>query len=137
MSGQLHLEVITAAFAKAYNFSPVFRAENSRGRHQLSEFTMVEAEVSFIYDVINLSSIVEGLLKSCTEEVLSARVDELQWFNKHVASEDHAQIVEKLITKDFIRMTYSEAVDILAKSGTNFVTEVVWGMDFQKEHESI
>ncbi|XP_068173180.1 asparaginyl-tRNA synthetase [Antennarius striatus] len=134
VSGQLHLEVMSGAFSKVYTFGPTFRAENSQSRRHLAEFYMVEAEVSFMQSLEDLTKVMEDLFKSVTEHVLAQCAEDVDLFHKHV-SPGHRDTINVMLTKRFPTITYSEAIDILNHSSEKFIFPTQWGCDLQTEHE--
>ena len=135
VSGQMHLEVVTGAIKKAYTTNPAFRAENSRGRHHLSEFCMIEAEMAFIHTVEDIIEIVESLIKETTRVVLRDAGDDIDFHLKYIAPKGQESIINNLVEKEYIRISYSEAINLLQRSGKKFQTEPECGLDLQKEHE--
>ncbi|XP_041359181.1 probable asparagine--tRNA ligase, mitochondrial [Gigantopelta aegis] len=133
VSGQLHLETVASALSKVYNFGPTFRAENSRGRHHLSEFYMIEAEVAFIEKLDDLMEIMEDLLKTTGQHLLE--LADVKFYHQHITEPSHLEVVEKSLSKKFERMSYTEAVHQLEINNPSFQFKVSWGCDFQKEHE--
>ncbi|XP_052793687.1 probable asparagine--tRNA ligase, mitochondrial isoform X2 [Mya arenaria] len=135
VSGQLHLEVITGSFLKAYSFGPTFRAEKSPGRHHLAEFYMIEAEVAFTQSMECILQVMEGLVKSMTQSVLDSHEGEVEDLWKHSQVSDQSDIVNRLLNKTYIRMSYSDAIKILENKKDNFKESPKWGCDLSKEHE--
>ncbi|KAM6933340.1 asparaginyl-tRNA synthetase [Xenentodon cancila] len=134
VSGQMHLEVMSGAFSRVYTFGPTFRAENSQSRRHLAEFFMVEAEISFIQSLEDLTKVMEDMFKSATEHVLAHCVEDVDLFHKHVTP-GHRDTVEAMLTETFPVITYSEAIDILKRSSEMFTFPTDWGCDLMTEHE--
>jgi asparaginyl-tRNA synthetase len=133
VSGQLNAEAYALAMSKVYTFGPTFRAENSHTSRHLAEFWMVEPEIAFanLSDDIDLA---EGLLKSSINAVLNQCESDLGFFNKMIDK----TLIERLTNvaeKPFARIPYTEAIEILKKSGQKFEYPVEWGIDLQSEHE--
>ncbi|KAI0222124.1 putative asparagine--tRNA ligase, mitochondrial [Lamellibrachia satsuma] len=135
VSGQLHLEIMTSALSKVYTFGPTFRAENSRSRHHLSEFYMLEAEMAFLQDMDRLTEVIEFLLKNVTKRLLDSSEEDITWYLQNIAPENHGQIIDNIINKPFERLTYTDAIEILQRKNDQFEFKVEWGCDLQKEHE--
>ena len=133
VSGQLNAETFATAFNKVYTFWPTFRAENSNTTKHLSEFRMIEPEIAFadLNDDMNLA---ESLLKYVFKYILDNAPAEMEFFEKFI-NPDVKKRLETLINSDFNRVTYTEAVDLLKKSGKKFVYPVERGIDLQTEHE--
>ncbi len=133
VSGQLEGEMAATAMGKIYTFGPSFRAENSNTPKHLAEFWHIEPEVAFMEldDVIELA---EDMLKYVIGDLLKKCPDEVAFFDAHFEKGLKARL-EELISHDFGRVTYTEAIDLLKKSGENFVYPVEWGCDLQTEHE--
>ncbi|MBQ10574.1 MAG: asparagine--tRNA ligase [Planctomyces sp.] len=133
VSGQLEAEIFALALSDVYTFGPTFRAENSNTSRHLAEFWMVEPEVAFC-DLDGLAEMSEEFLKHVFTYVLDHCQEDLgffnQWYDKTAIS-----TLEGIVTSNFERMTYTEAVDILQASGESFEFPVVWGSDLQSEHE--
>ncbi|XP_044141288.1 probable asparagine--tRNA ligase, mitochondrial isoform X1 [Bufo gargarizans] len=119
VSGQLHLEVISGGFRKAFTFGPTFRAENSQSRRHLAEFYMVEAEVSFTESLEDIMQVMENLFKDTTTTLLSNCPDEMNFFFKHVSPGQQGRL-ERMTKNKFIVMSYTEALEILKKAATSF-----------------
>nr|XP_060627199.1 probable asparagine--tRNA ligase, mitochondrial [Anolis sagrei ordinatus]XP_060627200.1 probable asparagine--tRNA ligase, mitochondrial [Anolis sagrei ordinatus] len=134
VSGQLHLEVMAGAFTKVYSFGPTFRADNSQTRKHLAEFYMVEAELAFVENLQDIMQIMEDLFKRVTEMVLSKCPHDVELFHKHVAPGQKAKL-EKMLNKQFIKMPYTEAIEVLKGAREDFIYKPEWGQDLQSEHE--
>lgn len=133
VSGQLEGEVAAMAMGKIYTFGPSFRAENSNTPKHLAEFWHIEPEVAFaeLPDVIEIA---EDMLKTVIRELLDTCPDDMKFFDAHFEKGLVARL-EELISHDFGRVTYTEAIKLLQESGENFVYPVEWGCDLQTEHE--
>jgi len=133
VSGQLNVEAYCMAMSRVYTFGPTFRAENSNTSRHLAEFWMVEPEIAFA-DLNDDADLAEDFLKSSIGILLNECEDDLAIFNQHVSK----GLIERLTTvsnSEFVRMDYSEAIDILLKSKQKFEYPVEWGLDMQSEHE--
>ncbi|WP_016955031.1 asparagine--tRNA ligase [Catenovulum agarivorans] len=133
VSGQLNVETYCCALSKVYTFGPTFRAENSNTSRHLAEFWMVEPEIAFA-DLATVASCAEDMLKYVFKAVLAERLDDLEFFDQRVQK----GVVERLKTlseSEFVRMDYTDAIDILLKSGQKFEFPVEWGIDLSSEHE--
>ncbi|MBX3248382.1 MAG: asparagine--tRNA ligase [Myxococcales bacterium] len=133
VSGQLNVETYCCALSKVYTFGPTFRAENSNTRRHLAEFWMIEPEIAFA-DLADDVALAEDFLKSIFRALLDERDDDLRFFASFVDKECITRL-EKLVESDFERMSYTEAVERLQKSGKKFEFEPRWGADLQSEHE--
>ena len=133
VSGQLEWETFATAFGKIYTFWPTFRAENSNTTRHASEFWMIEPEFAFA-DITDNMDLTEDLLKYVFQYVLDNAQQELDFFTKFINPEVKERL-EKFTKADFGRITYTEAIEILEKSGKKFEYPVHWGMDMQTEHE--
>jgi len=133
VSGQLNGEAYACALSKIYTFGPTFRAENSNTSRHLSEFWMVEPEMAFatLDKIISLS---ENMLKYIFNAVLTERIDDMQFFVKKIDKNAIIRL-ENILKKDFPKIEYTEAVDILQKCNKNFEKNVFWGLDLASEHE--
>lgn len=133
VSGQLEGELGAMALGAIYTFGPTFRAENSNTPRHLAEFWMIEPEVAF-YDINDNMDLAEDFLKYLIRYALEYCKDDIEFLNEHFDKE----LVERLnfvLANDFVRLTYTEGVDILEKSGQKFEFPVYWGADLQSEHE--
>ena len=133
VSGQLEWETFATAFGKIYTFWPTFRAENSNTTRHASEFWMIEPEIAFA-DITDNMDLTEDLLKYVFQYVLDNAQQELDFFTKFINPEVKERL-GKFTKADFGRITYTEAIEILEKSGKKFEYPVHWGMDMQTEHE--
>ena len=133
VSGQLEAECFAMAFGKVYTFGPTFRAENSNTQRHAAEFWMIEPEIAFadLKDDMQLST---DMVKYVISYVLRECAQEMEFFNKFVDN----TLIERLtalVDADFGHVTYTEAIDLLIKSGNKFDYPVSWGIDLQTEHE--
>jgi asparaginyl-tRNA synthetase len=133
VSGQLEAEIFACALGKVYTFGPTFRAENSNTSRHLAEFWMVEPEMAF-FELTDNMDLAERFLKRIFRDALRECPDDMQFFNAHVEPTVLATL-EGIVASDFVRLPYTEAVDILARSGAAFEYPVAWGHDLQAEHE--
>ncbi len=133
VSGQLNVEAYCLALSKVYTFGPTFRAENSNTARHLAEFWMIEPEIAFA-DLDDNAALAEDFLKYVFRAVLNERQDDMKFFAE---KNEPAAItrLEKFIEQPFARLDYSEAIEILKKSGKKFDYPVEWGLDLQTEHE--
>ncbi|XP_071847481.1 asparaginyl-tRNA synthetase-like isoform X3 [Apostichopus japonicus] len=134
VSGQLHLEIVCCSHGRVYTFNPAFRAENSRSRRHLAEFSMVEAELPFTRDITDLTKCMESMLRTVTDEVYTQSNDDVQLFNDRIAK-GHRDTVENCINQPFLIISYAEAINILQNSKESWEFEPKWGADLQSEHE--
>ena len=133
VTGQLEAELATLALSQVYTFGPTFRAENSNTTRHLAEFWMIEPEVAF-NDLNDNMDLAEDFLKYLVKYALEHCKDDLEFLNKIYDNE----LIERLnlvIDNEFIRITYTEAIEILKESGNTFEYKVGWGNDLQSEHE--
>ena len=133
VSGQLNVEAYCLALSKVYTFGPTFRAENSNTARHLAEFWMIEPEIAFA-DLAADADLAEALLKYVFKAVLDERADDMAFFAERVEKTAISRL-ENFIAAPFARIDYTEAVDILKKSGQKFEYPVEWGIDLQTEHE--
>jgi asparaginyl-tRNA synthetase len=133
VSGQLEAEIFACALGKVYTFGPTFRAENSNTSRHLAEFWMVEPEMAF-YDLDDNMDLAEAFLKRICSDVLARCGEDMQFFADRV-EKTAVSTVQGIVEKPFVRLSYTEAVDILQKSGQTFEFPVAWGQDLQSEHE--
>lgn len=133
VSGQLAVEAYCMAFGQVYTFGPTFRAENSNTARHAAEFWMVEPEVAFA-DLKSNMQLAEDMIRYLVKEMLEKAPEEMAFFNQFV-DKTLLERLESLVSADFGRITYTEAVDLLQKSGKDFQYPVTWGIDLQTEHE--
>ncbi|KAG0198998.1 hypothetical protein BGX33_011945 [Mortierella sp. NVP41] len=134
VSGQLHLEIIASALSRVYTMGPVFRAEPSMTPRHLSEFWMLEAEIAFLDRLDHLLDFSEACLRETTRYVLENCSEDIEFLNTWV-DKSLKQRLTQMVEEPFKRMTYTEAVEILQKSGEKFEFEPKWGQGLQSEHE--
>lgn len=133
VSGQLSAETYASALDRVYTFGPTFRAENSNTRRHLAEFWMIEPEVAFA-DLSDNADLAEDYIRFMFQYVLEKCPDDLVFFDKWV-QEGLLDRLNTLATSEFRRITYTEAIAELEKSGEVFEFPVGWGIDLQSEHE--
>ena len=133
VSGQLAVESYCLSMSKVYTFGPTFRAENSNTSRHLAEFWMVEPEVAFA-DLADNAALAERLLKSVTQRVLNDCENDLGFFQQRI-DKTVLERLTNIVDQPFVRVTYSDAIDILLKSGKKFEFPVEWGIDMASEHE--
>ncbi len=133
VSGQLEAEIFAMAFKNVYTFGPTFRAENSNTARHASEFWMIEPEIAFA-DLEDNMKLAEDMVKYIIRYVLENAPEEMDFFNRFM-DKGLIERLETLVDSEFGRITYTEAVDVLKKSGHKFEYPVEWGIDLQTEHE--
>jgi asparaginyl-tRNA synthetase len=133
VSGQLNVEAYCLALSKVYTFGPTFRAENSNTSRHLAEFWMIEPEIAFA-DLSDDATLAEALLKHVFKTLLEERDEDLAFFDERVEKGLVAKLTD-IVSSEFVRMDYSEAVAILEKAKDKFEFPVRWGIDLQSEHE--
>jgi asparaginyl-tRNA synthetase len=133
VSGQLEAEIMAMAFSNVYTFGPTFRAENSNTSRHLAEFWMVEPEMAFC-DLEGDMDLAEAFLKHIFKYVLEHCPEDMEFFNQRIDNSVLAT-AENIINNEFARVTYTDAIAILEKSGKTFEYPVEWGLDMQSEHE--
>jgi len=133
VSGQLQGEAFACALGKIYTFGPTFRAENSNTTRHAAEFWMIEPEMAF-HDLFDDMTLAEENVRYLVQAMFDECPDELEFFNKFVDKGLTARL-EQTLAKPFERISYTDAVEILLKSGRTFENPVVWGEGLQTEHE--
>jgi asparaginyl-tRNA synthetase len=133
VSGQLNVETYCLAMSKVYTFGPTFRAEWSFTPRHLAEFWMIEPEIAFA-DLKADADLAEAFLKYIFRAVLTERPDDMKFFAERI-DKDCISRVEKFVDSSFERITYTDAIAALEKSGKKFEFPVKWGVDLQSEHE--
>ncbi len=133
VSGQLNAECFALAYAGTYTFGPTFRAENSNTPRHAAEFWMMEPEIAFA-DLEDDMQLAQDMIKYVISYVLKRCPQDMAFFNQFV-DKGLLERLNKLVESDFAHVTYTEAVDLLKKSGQKFEYPVEWGIDLQTEHE--
>ena len=133
VSGQLEGELGATALGAIYTFGPTFRAENSNTPRHLSEFWMIEPEMAF-YDIDDNMELAEEFVKYCISYALDKCREDIEFLAEHY-DKGLIERLEGVLAQDFVRLTYTEGVEILEKSGRKFEFPVHWGTDLQSEHE--
>jgi asparaginyl-tRNA synthetase len=133
VSGQLEGELGAMALSAIYTFGPTFRAENSNTPRHLAEFWMIEPEIAF-FDIHDNMNLAEDFLKYLLRYAIENCLDDLKFLSEMYDKELIGRL-EFVINNSFERITYTQAVEILQKSGEKFEFPVSWGIDLQTEHE--
>ena len=133
VSGQLEGEIYATAVGDIYTFGPTFRAENSNTTRHLAEFWMIEPEMPF-YELDDNMDLAEAFVRSIVKTIMETCADDLAFFNERIEPTLLASL-RNIVEHDFIRLTYTEAIQILEKSGHPFEYPISWGKDLQSEHE--
>ncbi len=133
VSGQLEVETFATSIGDCYTFGPTFRAENSNTTRHLAEFWMVEPEMPF-YELPDNMDLAEAFIKTIINDVLEKCPDDMEFFNQRIDTTTLARL-ENIRSKQFIRLPYTEAIELLKSCGKEFDFPVEWGIDLQTEHE--
>ncbi len=133
VSGQLEGEIFACSVGECYTFGPTFRAENSNTTRHLAEFWMVEPEMPF-YDLNDNMELAESFIKHVIGRILERRADDMQFFNERIDT-TVLDTLQNIVGHDFIRLSYTEAIDILTQSGQKWDYPIEWGGALQSEHE--
>ncbi|MDR1345320.1 MAG: asparagine--tRNA ligase [Bacteroidales bacterium] len=133
VSGQLEGELGALALGGIYTFGPTFRAENSNTPRHLAEFWMIEPEVAF-FDIHDNMDMAEEFIKYLVNYALENSFDDIQFLND-MFDKELIDRLRSVVLNDFMRLTYTEAIDILMQSKQKFEYKVEWGVDLQSEHE--
>lgn len=133
VSGQLNGETFCAAFRNIYTFGPTFRAENSNTSRHAAEFWMIEPEIAFA-DLSADMELGEAMIKYIIRYVMEQCPEEMEFFSQFVEKGLFDKL-NNVLSSEFGRVTYTEAVEILQKCGKKFEYPVQWGIDLQSEHE--
>jgi asparaginyl-tRNA synthetase len=133
VSGQLNAEIYALAMGDVYTFGPTFRAEDSNTSRHLAEFWMIEPEMAFC-DLDGDIDLAVSFVKSVISDILDKCQEDIAFFNRFI---DKTLLValEKVVSEDFPRLSYTEAIEILLKAKETFEFPVNWGSDLQSEHE--
>ena len=133
VSGQLEGELCAMALGNIYTFGPTFRAENSNTPRHLAEFWMIEPEMAF-YEIKDNMDLAEDFIKYLVQYALDHCKDDVRFLND-MFDKELIERLQNVCSTDFVRLGYTEGVDILIKSGQKFEFPVSWGVDLQSEHE--
>ena len=133
VSGQLEGETYAMAFGNIYTFGPTFRAENSNTARHAAEFWMIEPEIAFA-DLDDNMQLAWDMIQYIIRHVMNNCAAELEFFNKFV-DKGLLDRLTALAGSEYAKVTYTEAIDVLLKSGESFKYPVYWGVDLQTEHE--
>jgi asparaginyl-tRNA synthetase len=133
VSGQLEAEAFALAFRDVYTFGPTFRAENSNTPRHAAEFWMIEPEIAFA-DLTDDMLLAEAMIKYVINYVMQHAAEEIK-FCRDFVDKGLEERLNSIISQEFARITYTQAVDILKESGEQFDYPVDWGSDLQTEHE--
>lgn len=133
VSGQLAVEPYCLAFGKVYTFGPTFRAENSNTTRHAAEFWMIEPEIAFA-DLADDMKLAEDMIRYIIGDVMDKCKDEMDFLNSFVDKELYDRL-NKVLNSEFGCITYTEAIELLEKSGKEFQFPVKWSCDLQTEHE--
>jgi len=133
VSGQLEGELGAMALGDIYTFGPTFRAENSNTPRHLAEFWMIEPEMAF-YEIEDNMDLAEEFIKYLVQYALDNCKDDLNFLNNMIDKELISRL-ESVVNTEFVRLSYTEGIEILEKSGVKFEFPVSWGIDLQSEHE--
>ncbi len=133
VSGQLAAESFALAFGKVYTFGPTFRSENSNTVRHASEFWMIEPEMAFCDLDCNMD-VIEDMMKYIIKYVLKHAPSEMEFFNTRI-DKTLFERLNNVLENDFIRITYTDAIELLSNSNEEFEYEPNWGVELQTEHE--
>ncbi len=133
VSGQLEGELGALALGQIYTFGPTFRAENSNTARHLAEFWMIEPEMAF-YELTDNMNLVEDMLKYLVQYALENCADDLEFLCKLYDPELLTRL-RSITESEFVRLSYTEAIEVLKNSNAKFEFKVDWGTDLQSEHE--
>jgi asparaginyl-tRNA synthetase len=133
VSGQLEAEIFATSLGSCYTFGPTFRAENSNTTRHLAEFWMVEPEMPF-YELTDNMQLAEDFIRTVVRDVLEQCPEDTAFFNERIEPTVLASL-QNIADNEFVRLPYTEAIDILMGSGQTFEFPVAWGRDLQSEHE--
>ena len=133
VSGQLNVEPFAQTFRNVYTFGPTFRAENSNTARHAAEFWMIEPEMAFA-DLQDDMEVAEAMIKYIISFVLENAPEEMAFFNERI-DKGLIERLQGVVNAEFGHVTYTEAIELLEKSGKKFDYPVKWGVDLQTEHE--
>jgi asparaginyl-tRNA synthetase len=133
VSGQLEAEIFATSVGDCYTFGPTFRAENSNTTRHLAEFWMVEPEMPFC-DLEGDMEVAEAFIRTIVRDVLANCAEDMAFFSERIDNTVLATL-QNIAENDFLRVSYTEAIDLLKSSGQTFEYPIEWGRDLQSEHE--
>lgn len=133
VSGQLNAETYAMAFSDVYTFGPTFRAERSNTTRHAAEFWMIEPEMSFC-DLEGDMDVAEAMVKAIIRHVMKTCPAEIEFLNNFV-DKGLIERLKNVLENEFVRLTYTKAIEILEKVKDRFEFPVYWGCDLQSEHE--
>jgi asparaginyl-tRNA synthetase len=133
VSGQLEAEIFACSLGRVYTFGPTFRAENSNTSRHLAEFWMIEPEMAF-FDLRDNMDLAERFLKRVIRDVIDQCPEDMAFFNERIEPTTLATL-RNVVDNEFVRLSYTEAMDILLASDESFEFQIRWGTDLQSEHE--
>ena len=133
VSGQLEGEAMAMAFGKIYTFGPTFRAENSNTPRHAAEFWMMEPEMAFT-DLNDYMDNAEAMIKYVIGYVMETCPQDIEFFNQFV-DKGLKERLTNLVNSEFVRVTYTKAIELLTPHNDSFQYKVEWGTDLQTEHE--
>jgi asparaginyl-tRNA synthetase len=133
VSGQLQVECMAQSHTDVYTFGPTFRAENSHTARHASEFWMIEPEMAFA-DLDDVISLAEDFIRTIANGTIAQCPDDMDFFNMRI-SKGVVEAIQEAVNQPFHRISYTEAQDILGKSGRSFEYPIGWGESLQAEHE--
>ena len=133
VSGQLNAETFAESFGNVYTFGPTFRAENSNTVKHAAEFWMIEPEFCFA-DLTDMMDLAEEMIKYIFKYVIDNCPEEMEFFNQFI-DKGLLERLNHVITSDFVRISYTDAIKELEKHNDKFEYKVSWGVDLQTEHE--
>ena len=133
VSGQLNGEMYACALGDIYTFGPTFRAENSNTQRHAAEFWMIEPEMAFA-DINDDMDLAEDMVRYCVKDIMENCAEDLDLFERFI-DPTLKQTLSNIVENGFARITYTEAIEIMQKSGHNFEYKPEYGVDLQTEHE--
>ena len=133
VSGQLEAEIFATSVGDCYTFGPTFRAENSNTTRHLAEFWMVEPEMPF-YELEDNMDLAEAFIKAMINDCLDQCPEDMEFFNQRI-DKTVLETLENIRSNAFVRLPYTEAIELLQTCGKSFSYPVEWGIDLQSEHE--
>lgn len=133
VSGQLNAETLAMAFRDVYTFGPTFRAENSHTPRHAAEFWMLEPEIAFA-DLNDNMNLAEDMVKYIVQYILDHAPEEMEFFNNFI-DKDVMNRLNILLESEFVRVSYTDSIEILKNADHKFEYQVYWGCDLQTEHE--